>query len=157
MSCQKHNCDWLTCTLCRSGRQSLSTLQRAARRSIEWPTVQQSPPNFQQAPATYTSIDDAFDSVMQYMSTTTRQCKRFHRSMLKKHTSDSDIIHADRFHQQQQTKSIYKNPLQQPEDIHVDVAPGTYAVSAGAWGSDRQHTHVVHVREGESVDMTFGM
>ena len=48
MTCRKHNCDWLTCTLCRSGRQSLSTLERAARRSIDWPSHIEQPPIFQE-------------------------------------------------------------------------------------------------------------
>lgn len=30
-------------------------------------------------------------------------------------------------------------------------------MSAGAWGSDRQHIHIVHIKEGQTVDMTFAM
>ena len=36
----------LACTLCRSGRQSISTLERASQRKIEWPKVSSDPPNF---------------------------------------------------------------------------------------------------------------
>ena len=50
-----------------------------------------------------------------------------------------------------------KLQLQKTEEINVDLAPGTYAVSAGAWGSDRQHTHVVHVKDGQTVDLNFGL
>ena len=35
------------------------------------------------------------------------------------------------------------------------VAPGTYAVTAGAWGTSQQQTHVVHVNQGQSVDLDF--
>ena len=28
---------WMTCTLCRSGRQGVEVLQRAQRRQVEWP------------------------------------------------------------------------------------------------------------------------
>lgn len=48
MSCGRHSCDWMTCTLCRSGRQSLSTLHRASRRSVDFPVSQQQPPCEQQ-------------------------------------------------------------------------------------------------------------
>ena len=50
-----------------------------------------------------------------------------------------------------------KLQLQKTEEINVDLAPGTYAVSTGAWGSDRQHTHVVHVKDGQTVDLNFGL
>lgn len=161
MSCGRHKCDWMSCTLCRSGRQSLSTFERASRRSLEsWPTqTTLHPPNEQEGPSTYTSIDDAFDTVLQYMSSTTQQCKRFQRSKLKHSNSCGDVSHFNRFHLGQKIKPITKhgNPLQKAEDIHVDVAPGTYTVSAGEWGSDRLHTHVVHIKEGEKVDLNFAM
>ena len=37
------------------------------------------------------------------------------------------------------------------------MAPGTYAISAGKWGAEREHTHVVHVTPGHTIDLTFGM
>ena len=30
---------WVHCTLCRSGRQSVSTLNKALTRKVEWPTT----------------------------------------------------------------------------------------------------------------------
>ena len=47
--------------------------------------------------------------------------------------------------------------LQMSEDVHLVVHPGTYAVSAGSWGTDHQQTHVVHVQQGQSVDLDFVM
>ena len=49
----------------------------------------------------------------------------------------------------------YKNPLQRTEDVHVVVQPGTYSVTAGSWGQGQQHKHVVHVNQGQSVNLDF--
>ena len=45
--------------------------------------------------------------------------------------------------------------LQKSEDVHVELAPGTYAVTAGQWGAPRGHTQVVRLDPGQTVDMTF--
>ena len=158
MSCsckRRHSTDWQTCTLCRSGRLSLSTLQKASRRSVEWPTAPSQPPSCLE-PTTSTTINDAFDSVLQYMNVTTRQCKRYHRSHMKPATSENDVLHSKRFHAERPPPVVQGNPLQRPEDIHVEVAPGTYAVSAGSWGANREHTHIVNIADGQTVEMTFG-
>lgn len=47
--------------------------------------------------------------------------------------------------------------LESAEDIHMVVHPGTYAVTAGEWGTKRQQTHVVHVEPGQSVNLDFVM
>ncbi len=47
--------------------------------------------------------------------------------------------------------------LQKPEDVKVELAPGTYAITAGRWGAKRDHTHVVHVSPGQTIDLTFGV
>ncbi|XP_066926494.1 uncharacterized protein [Clytia hemisphaerica] len=156
MSCGRQGCSWLTCTLCRTSHQSAQTLQKASRRSIEWPTQIHQPPNEQDG-STNITIDDAFDDVLQYMTTTARQCKRYHRSTCRQFTSDSDLLHLKRYHQNHKTANYKSNPLLKTEEVNVEVAPGTYAISAGAWGSDRQHTHVIHIKDNQTVDLNFGM
>jgi len=47
--------------------------------------------------------------------------------------------------------------LETAEDVHVLVHPGTYAVTTGEWGTERQQTHVVHVSSGQSVNVDFVM
>ena len=47
MSCGRQGCNWVTCTLCRTSQQSALTLQRASRRSIDWPSETLKPPNMQ--------------------------------------------------------------------------------------------------------------
>lgn len=45
--------------------------------------------------------------------------------------------------------------LQKSEDVHVELTPGTYAVTAGQWGAPRHHTQVVRLDPGQTVNMTF--
>ena len=47
--------------------------------------------------------------------------------------------------------------LQKSEDVHVEVVPGSYAVTAGRWGAEREHTHVVRIEPGQTVDLTFAI
>jgi len=45
--------------------------------------------------------------------------------------------------------------LESAEDVHVLVDPGTYAVTAGEWGTTRRQTHLVRVSSGQSVNVDF--
>ena len=47
--------------------------------------------------------------------------------------------------------------LQRMEDVQVEVAPGSYAVSAGRYGAPRQHTHIVRLEPGQTVDLGFSL
>ena len=146
---------WRKCTLCRSHSQSLSVLQKASQRAVKWPEVKPSVQTPKDDPVVYTSIDDAFSSIIQYMNTTSRQCKRYYRSHSDGNKLEADRVHCCRYHTPHFSKVQRSNPLQSAEDVHVVVQPGTYAVSAGEWGTARQQTHVVHVQSGQTVDLDF--
>ncbi|XP_078000245.1 A-kinase-interacting protein 1-like [Glandiceps talaboti] len=157
MPCSHIEEAWMTCTLCRSSRQSLQTLYKAQERQIKWPEPKYYPGSPIQDPVVFTTIDDAFANVLQFMSTTTRQCKRYYKSASPVSHNHHDHHHCRRFHTSKYSEVQKKNPLQLAEDVHVVVAPGTYAVTAGSWGARRQQTHVVHVNQGQSVDLNFAL
>ncbi|XP_071941768.1 A-kinase-interacting protein 1-like isoform X2 [Antedon mediterranea] len=147
----------MSCTLCRAGRQGSSVLNRAQQRRVEWPAqVEYTRPDIQD-PLVYTSLDEAFSSMLQFMSTSTRQCKRFYRCVPSTSKTTHDQSHCRRFHSHRIVPIQKTNPLHKTEDVHVVVAPGTYAVTAGTWGKDQQTTHVVHVNQGQSVDLDFNI
>ncbi|XP_002734056.1 A-kinase-interacting protein 1-like [Saccoglossus kowalevskii] len=148
---------WMACTLCRAGRRGLDTLNRVKERQITWPEPKPQQDYMIQDPAVYTTIDDAFSNIIQFMSSTSRQCKRYYQSSSSGSKSTRDKGHCCRFHTPQYSEVQKKNPLQTTEDVHVVVAPGTYAVTAGGWGTPRQQTHVVHVDRGQSVNLNFMM
>ncbi|PIK51985.1 putative A-kinase-interacting protein 1 [Apostichopus japonicus] len=147
----------MSCTLCRSGRQGVSVLQRAQRRKVEWPEKPDQLRSPVEENLPYTTIDEAFESMLQYMSTSSRQCKRFFVSS-PPHTHNScDKNHCSRFHSPQYPYRPQRHPLQQSENMNILVTPGTYAVTAGAWGRDSQQTHVVRLDPGQSVNLDFNL
>jgi hypothetical protein len=146
--------DWTTCTLCRSGRQSVDTLIRARERKIEWPLPKQAF-NPVEDPVIPTSINEAFESTMQFLSTTTRQCRRYYSSHKPKDPDTPDGIFCRRYFQPKYTSLPKQNPLQRAEDVRVQLPPGTYSVVAGRWGEQKTSTHVVHLEKDQSVQLTF--
>lgn len=148
---------WMKCTLCRSHKLGSDVLRKASERKIEWPQPKLYTDSPVEDPAVYTSIDDAFTTVMQYLSTTTRQCKRYYRSCSPESIECADENHCRRFHTPQYTNIQHRNPLETAEDVHLLVQPGSYAVTAGEWGTQRQQTHVVRVESGQTVNLDFVM
>ena len=159
MSCVQHKCEWMACTLCRSGRQILSTYEKALKRNANWPCTNQCAPTLR-TPVECTSINEAFETMLQSMVSTTHQCERLYRSQVKQNKDKDNDAHYNRFHHPSPSghhSRRYQNPLEQAEGVNVEVSPGTYTVSAGTWGSDSQHTHVVHIQEGQMVNLNFNM
>ncbi|XP_071113349.1 A-kinase-interacting protein 1-like [Haliotis cracherodii] len=146
---------WAESTLERASRVGQEVLERTRARKVEWPSHKQYGHNPVQDPHVYTSLDDALASMLHYMSVTTKDCKRYYNSAGGSQLSASDTLHCSRFHTPTYTAIHKTNPLQRTEDVHILVEPGTYAVSAGAWGTQYQQKHVVHVREGNTVNMDF--
>ncbi|XP_066556967.1 A-kinase-interacting protein 1 isoform X1 [Amia ocellicauda] len=109
-----------------------------------------------------TCLDDAFDTILEFMAHTTHQCKNFYKSVPLYQSGHSEVNHVCRYHTQgfphvPSTQRLYKN--QEPrstEDFHIEVAPGTYAITAGAQDADNQ-TRLVRVKAGESVNLSFAL
>lgn len=149
--------DWMACTLCRSSRQGVDVLLRAQQRKVDWPQTSNQAESPLQESLPYTTIDEAFESMLQYMSTSSRQCKRFFASSPPHTHNCDDKYHCSRFHTSQYPYRPRRHPLQQTENMNILVAPGTYAVTAGAWGKDSQQTHVVRLDPGQSVNLDFNL
>lgn len=146
---------WAFNTLNRAVKTGQNVYERALSRKIQWP----SPKKYEQSPVqddmVYTSIDDAFGTVMQFMSQTTRQCNRYYGTNPGSINKECDKQHCNRFHTPKYTAVQHKNPLQRSEDVHIVVQPGNYAVTAGDWGTQQQQTHVVRLDQGQTVDLDF--
>eukprot|EP00062_Callorhinchus_milii_P003669 gi/632941227/ref/XP_007885750.1/ PREDICTED: A-kinase-interacting protein 1-like isoform X3 [Callorhinchus milii] len=51
--------------------------------------------------------------------------------------------------------SVSRQPIDCTEEIHIEVAPGSYKVTATSKQSARQQTHVINLRPGQTIDLTF--
>ncbi|XP_074662191.1 uncharacterized protein LOC141914791 [Tubulanus polymorphus] len=160
MRCHKHQNEgwqWMQCTLCRSLQQGLNVYHKAKTRKVEWPSQkndQRRP--IQDAMTPYTTLDDAFSSIFNYMSMSSRQCKRFYNSCSSSNKNRHDNVHCNRFHSESYRRINVQNPLQMAEDVHVVLEPGAYTITAGSWGTqNKQQTHVVRINDNQSVDLDF--
>ncbi|MGH0156184.1 UNVERIFIED_CONTAM: hypothetical protein FKN15_055393 [Acipenser sinensis] len=171
---------WLEGSLGRSAKLGLEVLERARRRSmVEWPAVcpvaqltveetlrsrsgKDRVGKSDNEEATWqTNIDDAFETVLEFMAHTTKQCKNLYRSVPACECNQTEMNHVCRYHPPHVSfhgaarPRVCRKPVQRTsEDFYIELAPGTYAITAGACDSKRQ-TRVVKVNAGESVDLSF--
>ncbi|XP_018112740.1 A-kinase-interacting protein 1 isoform X2 [Xenopus laevis] len=95
----------------------------------------------------------------------------YHDCLANHRMSQQEVVHTCRFHGRkciqtgsqrgvaQRTNAPAFTPIttqERPRDIAIEVAPGTYSVSAGLPRAQRQ-THVVNICPGQSVDLTFSL
>ncbi|XP_029614119.1 A-kinase-interacting protein 1 [Salmo trutta] len=155
----------LESSLRRSARIGLEVLERASRRSVDW-SVSPSPnttPTDGNARSevlgnsAHTSLDDAFETIAEFMAQTTYQCKNFY--MTETEPMENERTHVCRYHSQSHqcpgtSLQIRKHARSSPEEFHIEVSPGTYAITAGTQDSQQQ-TRLVRINAGESMNLTF--
>ena len=98
-----------------------------------------------QEPETPLSVNEAFDSLATLLNNTTRYCKRVH------HTCNSDSKreeqHCARFHGNTRvTGHVTHN-----KGVSVNLPAGSYSVS----NTQTQHTQVVNIEPGQSINLAF--
>ncbi|KAM9302112.1 A-kinase-interacting protein 1 [Gastrophryne carolinensis] len=124
-------------SLRRSSELAKEVLERAKRREVDWwPSHRLEGPGSRIQLGTEeeddggrVALQEAFTMMSHFLRHTTKQCQ----------SSQSD-------------------PLRLPpvEDVCIEVAPGTYRISAAS--TDRQpQTHIVHMVPGQSVALTFSI
>ncbi|CAB1416563.1 unnamed protein product [Pleuronectes platessa] len=162
---------WLESSLQRSASLGLEVLKRASRRSVDWTSTgpSQTPTTIEedtQIPVKrcHTEPNDAFATLAELMVQTTNQCKRFYESGCCTDPTDKERKHVSRFHTRPaagKTTAALPNRKHGDvsgtgEDYHIEVAPGTYAITASIPESQQQ-TQLVSVRAGESINLTFNV
>ncbi|KAM4733746.1 A-kinase-interacting protein 1 isoform 1-T2 [Anableps anableps] len=158
---------WLDSSLRRSGRLGLEVLERASRRSADWTsTAASQTPTTSHGPAhvaamrTHSELHDAFATIAEFMAQTSYRCKKFYQSDSCTEPSDAEMTHMSRFHSQPEawwtTSALPRHgPVSATgENFHIEVSPGTYAVTASLSDSQRQ-TQLVSIKPGESIELTF--
>ncbi|KAJ7998160.1 hypothetical protein DPEC_G00219710 [Dallia pectoralis] len=158
----------LESSLRRSAKLGLEVLERACRRSVDWSSVSPSSATPSdgntrsekecQDDSSHTHLDDAFETIAEFMAQTTYQCKNFYLSETEPRLNERD--HVCRYHakspQHSETSPLQdrKHARSSPEDFHIEVSPGTYVITAGSEDSQQQ-SRLVHIKAGESRNLTF--
>ncbi|XP_075189079.1 A-kinase-interacting protein 1 isoform X2 [Anomaloglossus baeobatrachus] len=166
-------------SLRRTSARGQEVLQQVRRRNEDWwsarahsgrsPRLRHSVEALEEErPA---SLEEAFSAMSSFMRHTTELCERYHSCVPAPEMSRSEMQHISRFHcgrrQRVPTKppppgsvSDDTAPLQSsgrtrdPQDVYIEVAPGTYRISAAS-PNYRKQSHVVNLSPGQSVDLTF--
>ncbi|XP_025099403.1 uncharacterized protein LOC112567073 [Pomacea canaliculata] len=146
---------WSESCLERTESLGLKIFQRAATRKIVWP-ADRIHSVCAQDPVVPVSLDEAFSTMLNFMSLSSCQCKRYFKSAHSNKWSAHDYLHCSRYHTPpaSTSRSSQRNPLHCDETVHVLLAPGTYSVTAGK-DSNVTQTHIVHVHKGEAVNLDF--
>lgn len=160
-------------SLRRSSELGREVLERARRRDVDWWSLTGGQ-GMRIRPGVETpeeegprSLEEAFSALSHLMRQTTEQCERYHRCIPASAMDRSEVQHVSRFHcrKLQRLKppgAMAAAPLQssgRPQDsrdVYIEVAPGTYSISARSPNYQPQ-THLVNIPPGQSVDLTFSL
>uniref|UniRef100_W5M6M4 A-kinase interacting protein 1 n=1 Tax=Lepisosteus oculatus TaxID=7918 RepID=W5M6M4_LEPOC len=142
-------------SLDRSTRLGREVLARAQRRHIEWPRLR---------PSRQLRLKEDSPSGTHHVRQLSAANKSSvlpllsFRSVSAAESSQTEVNHVHRYHAQRNSASKARDSSRQEqrssEDFHIEVAPGTYAITAGAQDTEKQ-TRLVQIGAGESVNLTF--
>ncbi|XP_025926487.1 A-kinase-interacting protein 1, partial [Apteryx rowi] len=120
-------------------------------------------------------LDAAFATVAALLERAARQCEKYYSLVPACRCKEHEIKHICRYHSRQasekvleaaeeeknaasvvssQPKTCQQRTRKASKDIYIEVSPGTYSITATSEDMVKQ-THVVDVRAGQSVDLTF--
>ncbi|XP_073401301.1 A-kinase-interacting protein 1 [Dendrobates tinctorius] len=165
-------------SLRRTSALGQEVLERARRRDVDWWSVRthsgHSPRirHSTESPEAErpSSLEEAFSTLSCFMRQTTEQCERYHSCIPAPEMSRSEVQHVCRIHCRRRQRVPGKPPppassstagpfqssvtSRDPRDISIEVAPGTYSISASSSNYHKQ-THLLNITPGQSVDLTF--
>ncbi|NP_001038448.1 A-kinase-interacting protein 1 isoform X1 [Danio rerio] len=163
---------WLESSLRRSYELGQEVLEKAKRRSVSSSSTKSRPTlgfchkeRGSEGDTCHSNLNHAFATIVEYMSETTRQCKKYYTSVHR--TQPSEQEHICRYHSQQTLKTADQKHnataatkqyagLSEAEDFLIEVSPGTYSITA-AMQDTRPQTKTVHVDAGESMSLAFNL
>ncbi|XP_077309780.1 A-kinase-interacting protein 1 isoform X1 [Lithobates pipiens] len=138
----------------------------AMRRSVQ--SVYVVSPQDDETPPTLE--EETFTAMSHFMRHSTALCEAYHSCIPPRGINEQEKQHIGRFHYRRSQRAAQRSdshpsspsaPLSSsamkrtdPHDIYIEVAPGTYRISAGCPDGPAQ-TRIVNVTPGQSVDLTF--
>ncbi|KAK2894636.1 hypothetical protein Q8A67_011865 [Cirrhinus molitorella] len=162
---------WLESSLRRSSKLGQEVLEKAKRRSVRRSNTRPRPSVFDpnerksERDISHLNLDHAFAKIVEYMSETTRQCKKFYETVHLAQPSERE--HICRYHSQQMLKTADQKQnastaikrdigSSEPEDFLIEVSPGTYSITA-VMQDTKPQTKTVRINAGESMSLTFNL
>ncbi|XP_043072862.1 A-kinase-interacting protein 1 [Puntigrus tetrazona] len=160
---------WLEASLRRSSKLGQEVLEKAKRRSASCsrprPPVLDHNERNSERDILHANLHSAFAKIVECMSETTSQCKKFYETVHLAQPSERE--HICRYHsqkmlrtadQKQNASAAIKRDLgsSEQEDFSIEVSPGTYSITA-AMEDTKPQTKTVCINAGESLSLTFNL
>ncbi|XP_065910092.1 uncharacterized protein [Dysidea avara] len=142
--------DWTLCTLCRAGRLGVYVHNKAAAKRVEWPAPNQGISAHIEEPVIHTSLEDACESMLQFLRISCKKCHRYHHSHQPFVKGSASDVHLKRFHSRKHPSST-----EHQSSVLIKAAPGTYTVTASGREGRVSTTHVVDLLPGKAVTFTI--
>ncbi|XP_072278448.1 A-kinase-interacting protein 1 isoform X2 [Pyxicephalus adspersus] len=164
-------------SLRRTSERAREVLERARRREVDWwaahrPKGIRNGMGVHEDDGTALTLEEAFTAMSDFMRHSTERCKAYHGCLPPSGITEQEKQHIGRFHHRRSPQvaqrlgsrmSSLSPPLAQsgakrthPRDVYIEVAPGTYSISAGSPNCQPQ-TRIVNLTAGQSVDLTFNV
>ncbi|XP_062919245.1 A-kinase-interacting protein 1 [Mobula hypostoma] len=159
----EHDTCQLQSALRRSSRLGQEVLQRAQRR-VHWSFDRsgrsaESSIQTDEGETECPDIDEAFASLLHCMAYTTRHCKHYYEGVPICQRDEMEENHIQRYHRDLKCHkcSHHKVPLKSNDKVHIQVAPGSYAVTGKSRSSLREQTRVIHLGPDQTVELIFNV
>uniref|UniRef100_A0A671LVJ1 A kinase (PRKA) interacting protein 1 n=1 Tax=Sinocyclocheilus anshuiensis TaxID=1608454 RepID=A0A671LVJ1_9TELE len=146
----------LDSSLRRSSKLGQEVLEKAKRQSVSCSSTRpRSSPVFDHNEINSEVLGPS--KIVEYMSETTRQCKKFYETMNLAQPSERE--HICRYHSQQMLRTADQKQnasagSSEPEDFLIEVSPGTYSITA-AMQDTKPQSKTVRINVGESMNLAF--
>ncbi|XP_055505471.1 A-kinase-interacting protein 1 [Leucoraja erinacea] len=161
----EHETCQLQSALRRSSQLGQDVLHRALRRRVRWSIdgsrgIEGTSIQKEKCETECPDIDEAFASFMHCMACMTRQCKLYYKSVPMCARDEMEVNHIQSYHtglKCHKCSSSSHAPIKCTDKVHIQVAPGSYAVTAKSRWSDREQTRVIHLGRDQTVDLIFNI
>ncbi|XP_067902459.1 A-kinase-interacting protein 1 isoform X2 [Heterodontus francisci] len=131
----EHGSCQLRSALRRSSQLGREVLERAQKRRVHW------------------SMDDMSCSREREMEEpSVQKDEHYYKSVPLCERDELEENHIRRYHM---GSSTTKAPTKCIDEVHIQVAPGSYAVTAKSRISDREQTRVIHLGPDQTIDLAF--
>ncbi|XP_042295660.1 A-kinase-interacting protein 1 isoform X2 [Sceloporus undulatus] len=170
----------------RTATLAQEVLERAKTRKLNWPLPSRfQRRTFREGDDEDAYFAATFASVAEHMGHISAECENYYCCVPPFQFKECEIAHIFRYHSRQATEKLLKtfeneeskrDPIVEepgcpdtesvalvpaktsdPKDIYVEVFPGTYRVSACLQEDTIKQTHLVKIKPGESVNLTFDL
>ncbi|XP_020645547.3 A-kinase-interacting protein 1 [Pogona vitticeps] len=170
----------------RTATLAQEVLERAKTRKLNWPLpTDLQRRTLQEGFDEHDCLAAAFASVAEHMGRISAECESYYCSVSPFKFKEHEAAHIFRYHSKQASENLLKalkTEESEPgggveesgcpdtessalipaktsnvKDIYIEVAPGTYTVSASSHEDTIKQTHLVKIQPGQSVNLTFNL